>query len=207
LAADTDTLWAVVIGAVLATVGGFAATQLEQFFRRRERRRGAALLFGEILSVIELIMGLADDSRGRGDPYGQLTMRLLRAARRETDAYDRNREQLYDLPDAKLRALIHALMIRVTLTLDGIFDGTAEIVAAEAAAKTMEAGDPARAELLGRLETMREARSTGFDFAVETVEEIKPIIAVLQPLAKESFEAYATVVDRPSAFNQPQERP
>jgi hypothetical protein len=207
LAADTDTLWAVVIGAVLATVGGFAATQLEQFFRRRERQRGAALLFGEILSVIELLMGLADDARGRGDPYGQLTMRLLRAMRRETDAYDRNREQLYDLPDAKLRALIHALMIRITLTLDGIFDGTAEIVAAEAAAKTMDAADPARVELLQRLDVLRETRSSGFDFAVESVEEIKPIIAVLQPLAKESFEAYATVVDRPTALNQSQGKP
>jgi hypothetical protein len=207
LSADTETLWAVIIGAVLATVGGFAATQLEQFLRRRERRRGAALLFGEILSVIELLMGLADDARGRGDPYGQLTMRLLRAMRRETDAYDRNREQLYDLPDAKLRALIHALMIRVTLTLDGIFDGTADIVATEAAAKAMNAADPARAELLQRLDELRETRSTGFDFAVETVEEIKPIIAVLQPLAKESFEAYATVVDRPTALNQSQGKP
>ncbi|HEY5007954.1 MAG TPA: hypothetical protein VII42_08115 [Caulobacteraceae bacterium] len=207
MTADTETLWAVIVGAVLATVGGFAATQLEQFLRRRERQRGAALLFGEILSVIELLMGLADDSRGRGDPYGQLTMRLLRAMRRETDAYDRNREQLYDLPDAKLRALIHALMIRVTLTLDGIFDGMADIVAIEAAIKAMEADDAARAEMLTRLDVLRETRSTGFDFAVETVEEIKPIIAVLQPLAKESFEAYATVVDRPAALNQPRRRP
>jgi hypothetical protein len=143
LAADMETLWAVVVGAVLATVGGFAATQLEQFFRRRERRRSAALLFGEILSVIELITALADDARGRGDPYGQLTMRLLRAVRREADAYDRNREQLYDLPDAKLRAQIHALMVRVTLTLDGVFDTTAEIVAAESVAKALGVDDPA----------------------------------------------------------------
>jgi hypothetical protein len=207
LAADTETLWAVVIGAVLATVGGFAATRVEQYFRRRERQRGAALLFGEILSVIELLMGVADDSRARGDPYGQLTMRLLRATRRETDAYDRNREQLYDLPDAKLRALIHALMVRLTLTLDGIFEGAAAIDAAEATAKTMDAADPARAELLSRLDAMRETRSTGFDFAVETVAEIRPIIAVLQPLAKESFEAYSTVVDRPTALSQPQGKP
>jgi hypothetical protein len=207
LTADAETLWAVIVGAVLATVGGFAATQLEQFLRRRERQRGAALLFGEILSVIELIMGLADDARGRGDPYGQLTMRLLRAMRRETDAYDRNREQLYDLPDAKLRALIHALMVRVTLTLEGVFDTTDEIVAAEAAAKALDADNPARAEILQRLVGLRETRATGFDFAVETIEEIKPIIAVLRPLAKESFEAYATVVDRPTALNQSQGKP
>jgi hypothetical protein len=41
-----ETLWAVVVGAVLATVGGFAATQLEQFFRRRERRRRPTMRAG-----------------------------------------------------------------------------------------------------------------------------------------------------------------
>src|SRR5262249_52990888 len=41
--ADTETLWAVVIGAVLATAGGFAASQLEAYLRRRERERNAAL--------------------------------------------------------------------------------------------------------------------------------------------------------------------
>ncbi len=207
MAANTETLWAVVVGAILATVGGFAATRLEQFLRRRERQRSAALLFGEILSVIELLMGVADDSRARGDPYGQLTMRLLRAMRRETDAYDRNREQLYDLPDAKVRALIHALMVRVTLTLEGVFETTEEIVAAEAAVAALDVDDPATAELLQRLDGLRETRATGFDFAVETIEEIKPIIAVLQPLAKESFEAYSTVVDRPTALNQSQGKP
>ena len=53
------TLWAVGIGAVLATVGGFAATRIEEVFRRRERERGAALLFGELLSTIELVAQFA----------------------------------------------------------------------------------------------------------------------------------------------------
>jgi hypothetical protein len=51
-------------------MGGFAATQLEGFLRRRERERGAALLFGEILSVIELVAVLANEARGRGEPFG-----------------------------------------------------------------------------------------------------------------------------------------
>lgn len=197
MAADTQTLWAVIVGAVLATVGGFAATQLEGHFRRRERERSAALLFGEILSVIELITALAGDSRRRGDPYGPLTMRLLRAVRRETDAYDRNRESLYDLRDAKIRAQIHALMVRVTLTLEGVFDTTAEIALAESEAKALDPGDPARAETMHRLDGLLEGRDGAFDFLVETVAETKPVIATLQPLAKESFEAYATVVERP----------
>jgi len=203
LAADTDTLWAVVIGAVLATVGGFAATQLEGFIRRRERERSAALLFGEVLSVIELLTELAEASRRRGDPYGPLTMRLLRAVRRETEAYDRNRESLYDLRDAKLRAQIHALMVRVTLTLDGVFDGTDEIVQTQRTFGGLSADDPARAELAGQLESLLETRQGAFEFLVETVQEIKPLIAVLRPLAKESFDAYATVVERPQQLMNP----
>jgi hypothetical protein len=203
LAADTDTLWAVVIGAVLATVGGFAATQLEGFIRRRERERSAALLFGEVLSVIELLTELADASRGHGDPYGPLTMRLLRAVRRETEAYDRNRESLYDLRDAKLRAQIHALMVRMTLTLDGLFDGTDEIVLTQKSLGGLSAGDPARAELAGQVESLLETRRAGFDFLVETVGEIKPLIAILRPLARETFDAYATVVERPQRLMNP----
>jgi len=77
-----DTLAAVIIGAVLATLGGFAATQIEGHLRRRERERSAALLFGEVLSVIELLTNLADQARGRGDPYGGFTMRMTRGLAR-----------------------------------------------------------------------------------------------------------------------------
>jgi hypothetical protein len=203
LTADTDTLWAVVIGAVLATVGGFAATQLEHFMRRRESERGAALLFGEVLSVIELLTELAEASRRQGDPYGPFTMRLLRAVRRETEAYDRNRESLYDLRDAKLRAQIHALMVRITLTLDGVFDGTDEIASTQKNLAGLGADDPTRAELAGLIESLLETRHGAFDFLVETVSEIKPLIAILRPLAKETFDAYATVVERPRRLVNP----
>jgi hypothetical protein len=91
------TLWAVIVGAILATVGGFAATQLEAHFRRRERERSAALLFGEVLSVIEIITVLTNETREHGDPFGPVTSRMLRAVRRETEVYERNRESLYDL--------------------------------------------------------------------------------------------------------------
>ncbi|HLY79453.1 MAG TPA: hypothetical protein VKQ70_08780, partial [Caulobacteraceae bacterium] len=76
--AGDETLWAVILGAVLATIGGFLSTSYEASFRRREREHGAALLFGEILSVLELIIGMTRDARGRGTPYGTWTMRLLR---------------------------------------------------------------------------------------------------------------------------------
>ena len=193
-ASGGDTLTAVIIGAVLATVGGLAATQLEGRLRRRERERSAALLFGEVLSAIELLATLANDARGRGEPYGGFTMRMTRALRRETEVYDRNRETLYDLRDATARARIHSLMARLTLSLDGIFELTEEIALAEAAFGPMAPDDPATAEASARLEALREQRGLAFDFAVETAGEIKPVIAVLEKLTRQSFETYASIL-------------
>ena len=165
--------------------------------RRRERERAAALLFGEILSVLELITVMANEARGRGEPYGPLTMRLLRAVRREIETYDRNREALYDLRDAKVRGQIHALMVRVTLALEGVADATAQIALAEAGAAAPGLDGPARAEAMGRLEALLENREGAFDFAVEAVSRVPPIVAVLQPLAKQTFGVYASVVRGP----------
>ncbi len=189
-----ETLWAVVIGAVLATAGGFVATQLEAIMRRRERERSAALLFGEVLAVLELITGMADEARGRGEPYGPLTMRLLRAVRREIETYDRNREALYDLRNAKLRGQIHAVMVRVTLALEGVADTTAEIARAETAANALGLNHPARPEAMARLEALFEIREAAFDFAMESVAKVAPIVVVLRPLAKQDFGVYASVV-------------
>jgi hypothetical protein len=192
--AGAETLWAVILGAILATVGGFGATQLEGFFRRRQRERGAARLFGEILSVLEVITVLANEARERGDPYGPLTMRLLRAVRRETEVYDRNRESLYDLRDANVRAQIHALMVRVTLALEGVFDATSQIISAQAAASAFAEDDPVKTEAILRIDALLEERQAAFDFAMETVGQTEPIISALRPLAKQSFDAHASVV-------------
>ena len=128
---SADTLTAVVIGAVLATLGGLVATQLEAILRRREREHSAALLFGEILSVIELLMGFTVDAKARGEPYGPMTMRLIRAIEREIDIYDRNREGLYELRDQATRARIHTMMVRMRASVDGLLDFSGEIAEAE----------------------------------------------------------------------------
>ena len=51
-----DTLAAIVIGALVATVSGVLANQVEAHFRRRERERLAALLFGEVFSTLRVIL-------------------------------------------------------------------------------------------------------------------------------------------------------
>jgi hypothetical protein len=189
-----DTLAAVIIGAVLATIGGMAATQIEGHLRRRERERGAALLFGEVLSVIELLTTLADEARGRGDPYGAFTMRMTRSLKREIEVYDRNRESLYELRDVAARARIHSLVARLALTLEGVFDLTDELALAEATLAAMDFGHPGRGDAIERIEMLKEQRGLAFDFLVRTSGEIKPIIAILEPLARQSFATYASTI-------------
>ena len=185
-----DTVWAVILGAVLATLGGFAATQFEQVMGRRERQRGAALLFGEVLSTLAIIIEMAGETRERGDPYGPVTMRLLRAARREIDVYERNRERLYDLTRGDLRARIHTLMVRIGMPLEGVFDATRELADVQGAlAATAIGGEDAAA----RNAMLSEQRDNGFNFLVETGDQLNPIIAELEPLARHSFQGLGAI--------------
>ena len=189
-----ETLWAVVLGAVLATLGGFVATRLEEFFRRRERERAAALLFGEILSVIQVIATLADESRGRGDPYGPLTMRVLRAIRRETEIYDRNRESLYDLRDGAVRAQIHTFMAQIALAVQGALDAHEQLGQTDDAVRGRAADDPVRLELTARSVGLVEHRRQAFDFMVEMAGQVTPVTAILRRLARQPFGDHATIV-------------
>lgn len=185
-----DTVWAVILGAVLATLGGFAATQFEQLMGRRERERNAALLFGEVLSTLVLIIELAGDTRGRGDPYGPVTLRMLRSARRELDVYERNRERLFDLRNGALRARIHTLVLRLAMPLDGIFDATREL--AELDARQGAAGTvlpPLRAQR----SMLEDRRDSAFDFLIETAPQLDPVVTELEPLARHSFEGLGAI--------------
>jgi hypothetical protein len=191
--ASADTLSAVIIGAVLATIGGFIATQLEAIMRRREREHSAALLFGEILSVIQLLMELTVQAKGVGEPYGPMTLRLIRAMGREIDIYERNREILYDLRQSEIRARIHTTVVRMRASLDGLIDFSTEIAEAELMLMGMAQDHPGRADVTARLANLNERRDGSFDFAVDTGGRIKPILAALQPIAKQSFASHAAI--------------
>jgi len=188
-----ETLWAVILGAILATIGGFVSTTYEASFRRRERERGAALLFGEILSILELMIDMAKAARGRGDPYGTWTMRLLRAVRREAEAYERNRESLYDLRDVRTRAQIHTVMVKVMLGLEGVFDATERIEADSITSRQAGLDPTSKAEIEARLASAFEERERAFLALGETAVGIAPIVEVLRPLAKQDFRVYSAV--------------
>lgn len=184
---DTETLLAVILGAALATAGGFSERQLERIIQRREKERSAALMFGEILNAIRIIMDLADESRGRGDPYGPITLRFIRGARREVEIYDRTRETLLDLRDPDIRARTSVLIARLSFSFDGVLDAHGEIAATEQNLRTLPANDPSRADVEAQLAVCKETRKTAFDFAVDASRQITPLLEQLAPLAKHNF--------------------
>jgi hypothetical protein len=185
-ASNQSAVWAVVLGALLATAGGFAATQLERIVEHRRRERNAALFFGEMLTTLQIILAFTKDTHGRGDPFGPITTRMLRSARKEIEIYDRNREALIDLRDADLRARIQTLIIRMTMPVEGIFETTAEIVAYQAQAKAADQED-LRRELEERVVELKSSRDAGFQFIMETADAMTAIVRDLEPLAQHKF--------------------
>lgn len=189
-----NTLWAVFLGAILATLGGFVATQAESILERRRRERNAAIFFGELLTTMNIILTIADETRAVGDPYGPITLRMLRSAVKEVDIYNRNRETLFDLRDAELRAKIHTLVLRIVMPADGVFDTTNEIAHVETLLKAPSLSDADRAELEARVERLKLSRVTSFDTVVESSTQLKSVVRQLEPIAKSSYENLDKVV-------------
>jgi hypothetical protein len=165
-----ETLAAVTLGAVVATLSGLAANLWEARIHRRERERAAALLLGEVISTLRTILAAALDSMAVGERYGQVTRRMLISARREVDIYERNRESLIDLRDPQLRVDVHSLMVRTTMPLDGILASLADPTLA----------DP-------------QARERGVGFMIETLTKFPPLIERLARVAHQSFDRYDDV--------------
>ncbi len=189
-----STLWAVFLGALLATIGGFGATQLEWHIERKRRERNAALFFGEVLATLKILLGFAADTRKIGDPYGPITQRMLRSAAGELDIYARNRETLYDLSHPELRTRIHTLSLRIGMSIDGLFDANNAIVALQDQMADMS--EARRLESEQRIANLTRSREGSFEFLMESAEQLKAVIRELEPIAKFSFENVERAVRR-----------
>jgi len=191
-----STFWAVFLGALLATVGGFAATQLEWYLERRRRERNAALFFGEVLATLHLVLNFAANSTKVGDPYGPVTIRMFRSSLGEIDIYNRNRETLYDLRHPELRARIHTLILRVSMTVDSIFDQTNTLTAL---AEQLESAGltPEMRERLGKRRAALEASRQGsFEFVMDNVAGLRAVVKELEPIARFNFDDVEKAVRR-----------
>jgi hypothetical protein len=186
---NLDTIWAIVAGAVLATTGGLIATQLEHRFDTKRRERESALFFGEIMTMVRMTAEAAERARGIGDPFGPVTMRLLRMVRRELDVYDRNRERLFELKDPIMRAHIHRTLLRTMMGVEGTIESANE--AAELEDEILSSPDmaPQRLEVLTRrMEDQKERRNLSFDFLNEMSQSAVDLAKKLEPIARVDFD-------------------
>lgn len=186
---NLDTIWAIVAGAVLATTGGLIATQLEHRFDTKRRERESALFFGEIMTMVRMTAEAAERARGIGDPFGPVTMRLLRMVRRELDVYDRNRERLFELKDPIMRAHIHRTLLRIMMGVEGTIESANE--AAELEDEILSSPDmpPQRLQVLTRrMEDQKERRNLSFDFLNEMSQSAVDLAKKLEPIARVDFD-------------------
>jgi hypothetical protein len=165
-----ETLAAVTLGALVATVSGVVANMFEARAHDRRRERAAALLVGEAMASMRVILEAAMRSMTVGERYGPVTRRMLIAARGELDLYERNRELLLDLRDAKLRADLHSMMLRLAMPLDGVIASLNDEIAMNA-----------------------EARDLGMDFISETLTKIPPLLKRIAAVAGREFDHYDDV--------------
>ncbi|MEI9995197.1 MAG: hypothetical protein WDM91_11425 [Rhizomicrobium sp.] len=189
-----STLWAVFLGAVLATLGGFVATQLEWYLEKRRRERNAALFFGEVMSTLNILLGYAENATKIGDPFGPITLRLFRSAIGEIEIYNRNRETLYDLSHADLRARIHTLILRLNMSVDGIFDTTNTIAGIETQLESESLTATERDRLEKRIAALAESRKGACEYVLENAALLKGVVKELEPIARFSFDDMAKAV-------------
>ncbi|HEY1637306.1 MAG TPA: hypothetical protein VGF62_02185 [Rhizomicrobium sp.] len=182
-----STVGAIVLGSILATMGALAATQIEWRVERRRREQHAAVFFGEVLATLLAILRIAKRVKGIGDPYGPVTMRMFRQALQEIAIYDRNRENLYAIQDAGLRARIHTSVLRISSPLNGIFDTTEEIRAGQTGLRAPDLRPDEREEVEARIARLTEMRDGAFEFMERTALEIEALVKDLEPVAGHSF--------------------
>lgn len=163
-----ETLAAVVLGALVATVSGVVANMWEARVRQGDRQRAAAQLIGEAISTMHAILEAAMRSMQVGQRYGPVTRRMLIAARRELDIYERNRELLIDVRDAKLRVDLHSLMVRLSMPLDGVIASL---------------DNPAD----------QDSRELGVEFLGETLTRMPAMVERLGKLAGKDFQTYEQI--------------
>jgi hypothetical protein len=188
---------AMIIGAFLASAGGFFVAWLLDRMERKRQERSIALVCLDLLASLSVMTQLAQGARGRGEPYGPVTLRLVRGCQRDLDVYERNRERIADISDPDVRAEIYQCMARVALTIEGVLSETEIITDKDEAIVLAQArGDTVKAEELAAERRDRcDRRDSAFDFLVETMKELSsPLSAKLRAIAKSEGQSLAAIV-------------
>jgi hypothetical protein len=193
---------AILLGAFLASAGGFFVTWLLDHLERRRQERSIALVCLDLLTSLSVMTHLADGSRAFGDPYGPFTMRLVRGCLRDIDVYERNRERIADIANPNVRAEIYQCMTRMTLTLDSILSESDVLEKLdETIADFDEASESAKlAGLRKQREERALRRNSSFDFMIQTIKDLgEPLAAQLRVIAKADPQTLHEIVARQTA--------
>jgi hypothetical protein len=187
---NLDTVFAVLVGAVLATSGALIAEIIQDRLGRKRRQRDAARFFGEIITSVGQILDLACESQKIGDRWGSYSVRLFEIAAREASIYDRNRERLFDLHDMALRFAIHGYMLRTTVPIESVIEQSRDIDSLRTKlGEDASLTDAARSALSARIEKMEASREGGIDGATAERAVSADILKQLEALAGTRFEA------------------
>ncbi|MEX0644132.1 MAG: hypothetical protein WD076_02405 [Parvularculaceae bacterium] len=184
---NLDTLIAVVIGAMLATLGALFAELIQDRLNRRRRERDSARFFGEILYSIDRILDRAVESQKIGDPWGSVTRRMFKTALREADVYQRNRERLFDIRDMDLRSRIHAHFISEMFPLEALVEYCEEICAIEDELGSEGLARNRAEKLVLRQAGLIDIRHRSLAVLVDEVEKTHEICTGLQQLGGVDF--------------------
>ncbi len=188
---------AMIIGAFLASAGGFLVAWLLDRMERKRQERSIALVCLDLLSSLSVLSNLAKDARARGNPYGPYTIRLVRSCMRDLDVYERNRERIADIADPNVRAELYTCMARMTLAVDGILAETDVIARTNEEIEVARLrNDTARVQELQQDRSERETRrDISFDFMQGTTQELcGPLSIKLRAIAKSDPQNLAAIV-------------
>ncbi len=205
LIGNLDTLIAVTIGAVLATLGALFAELIEDRMDRKRRERDTARFFGEILSTMGRTIDMAVASQKIGDPWGMVTQRMFRMAQREASVYERNRERLFDIGDMELRTRIHTHFLTEMFPLEAIIDNCAAIGAIRQRFEDEpDLSADKRAQLEAHGAEQAQVRQRALDLLVAERDRTCAICTDLEKIAKvkftDIFPATATAPAAPLAW-------
>ena len=197
---------AILLGAFLASAGGFLVTWLLDRMERQRQERSIALVCLDLLTSLSVMTQLAQRARSRGDPYGPYTLRLVRGCLRDVDVYERNRERIADISDPEVRAEIYQCMTRLTLSLDGVLSETEIIDRIDQSLLELRiSGSPLRVDELTRERDERcGRRDSSFDFMLETTQELgEPLAAKLRVIAKADPHSLQEILSRQTTPGPP----
>ena len=188
---------AMIIGAFLASAGGFLVAWLLDRMERKRQERSIALVCLDLIASLSVLTNLAKDARSRGKPYGPYTIRLVRSCTRDLDVYERNRERIADISDPNVRAEIYQCLARLSLAIEGVL-GETEVISrtSEEVAALQQRGNTTKAEeLLQEIAERETRRDQSFEFLIETTEELcAPLAIKLRAVAKSEPQNLAAIV-------------